>query len=228
MSKGEIKADDVVATIAETLPDGCYFVNMDEFLKTLDKADKFQPFGSKLFEYQIVDEDGKERVFAYYTSNYKQAAFLKFFSRLQTFVLWFVDAASYIDIDDPQWVYFICYEKYKNDDGVESYATVGYTTVYEYYAYPQNIRPRISQMLVLPPFQKLGIGTTFLETIYKYYQTQKNVTDITVEDPSEDFQHTEWLRARLPSMKLRMEQLQEEYEQVEKEYQQITEKLKSI
>lgn len=43
-------------------------------------------------------------------------------------------------------------------------------------------------MLVLPPFQKLGIGTKFLETIYKFYQTQKNVTDITVEDPSDDFQ----------------------------------------
>lgn len=39
---------------------------------------------------------------------------------------------------------------------------------------------------------------------------------------------TEWLRARLPNMKLRIEQLQEEYEQVEKEYQQITEKLKVV
>lgn len=43
-------------------------------------------------------------------------------------------------------------------------------------------------MLVLPPFQKLGIGTKFLETIYKYYHVQKNVIDMTVEDPSEDFQ----------------------------------------
>lgn len=107
MSKGDIKADDVVATIAEKLPDGCYFVNMDEFLKTLDKADKFQPFGEKLFEYKLKDEDGRERIFEFYNSNYKQPAFLKFFSRLQTFVLWFVDAASYIDVDDPQWVYFI-------------------------------------------------------------------------------------------------------------------------
>lgn len=39
---------------------------------------------------------------------------------------------------------------------------------------------------------------------------------------------TEWLRARLPSVKLRIEQLQCEYEQVEKEYQQIIDKLKSI
>lgn len=108
LSKGEIKADDVVATIAEKLPDGCYFVNMDEFLKTLDKADKFQPFGEKLAEYKHTSEEGgDERHFDIYFCNYKYPSFLKFFSRLQTFVLWFVDAASYIDVDDPQWSYFI-------------------------------------------------------------------------------------------------------------------------
>lgn len=85
-------------------------------------------------------------------------------------------------------IFFYSYEKYKNKDGQFQYATAGYTTVYEYYAYPQNKRPRISQMLVLPPFQKLGLATQLVETIYKFYQSQKNVVDITVEDPSEDFQ----------------------------------------
>lgn len=92
---------------------------------------------------------------------------------------------------------------------MDAYATVGYTTVYEYYAYPQNIRPRISQMLVLPPFQKLGLGTKFLETIYNFYQTQKNVIDITVEDPSEDFQRMRnFVDARL-CMKLKSFQKEE-------------------
>lgn len=188
ISGGDIKADNVVLTIAEKLPEGCFFINMDEFLKTLDKADKFQPFGEKLSEHQVTDAQGKERLFEIYHCDYKVQAFLKFFSRLQTFILWFVDAASYIDIDDTQWSFFVCYEKYKNDNGDYQYATTGYTTVYEYYAYPQHIRPRISQVLVLPPFQKLGIGTSFVETIYKHYQSQKNVVDMTVEDPSDDFQ----------------------------------------
>lgn len=55
------------------------------------------------------------------------------------------------------------YEKYTNSEGKTMYATVGYTTVYLYYAYPENIRPRISQMLVLPPFQKLGIGSKMIQ-----------------------------------------------------------------
>ncbi|XP_053969592.1 histone acetyltransferase type B catalytic subunit [Anastrepha ludens] len=188
ISKGDISADSVVRTIAEKLPDGCFFINMDEFLKTLDKADKFQPFGEKLSELKVTDAQGKKRLFEIYLCNYKVPSFLKFFGRLQTFILWFVDAASYIDVDDAQWSFFVCYEKYKNDNSNYQYATVGYTTVYEYYAYPQHIRPRISQVLVLPPFQKLGIGTKFIETIYKHYQPQKNVIDMTVEDPSDDFQ----------------------------------------
>lgn len=55
------------------------------------------------------------------------------------------------------------YEKYTNSEGKTLYATVGYTTIYLYYAYPEHIRPRISQMLVLPPFQKLGIGSKMIE-----------------------------------------------------------------
>ena len=85
-------------------------------------------------------------------------------------------------------LFIYSYEKYKNLDGDFEYASVGYTTVYQYYAWPEHIRPRISQMLVLPPFQKLGIGTSFIETIYQYFKGDKSVVDITVEDPSDDFQ----------------------------------------
>lgn len=47
---------------------------------------------------------------------------------------------------------------------------------------------RISQFLVLPPYQRLGIGSTLLEEIYKHYLADKKCTEITVEDPSVDFQ----------------------------------------
>lgn len=67
------------------------------------------------------------------------------------------------------------------------FATVGYTTIYMYYAYPQNIRPRISQMLVLPPFQGQGIGAQLIETVYDKFRNDSKVIDITVEDPSDDF-----------------------------------------
>lgn len=80
------------------------------------------------------------------------------------------------------------YEKYINAaTGKTLYSTVGYTTIYLYYAYPQHIRPRISQMIVLPPYQRLGIGTKFLTVVYAQFQRDVRVRDITVEDPSDEF-----------------------------------------
>jgi histone acetyltransferase 1 len=83
------------------------------------------------------------------------------------------------------------------------------STVYRYYAYPLHTRPRISQVLILPPFQRLGIGAqlvqaspknmpvyqfrvfnriSILKAIYAHFTSISSVIDITVEDPSEDFQ----------------------------------------
>lgn len=113
----EMKPDDVVATITDALPNGCYFVNLDEFFKTLDKTNKFRPFGEKLNEFRCNREPAKfnngcgaipdERHFEFYHCIFKENAFTNYFSRLQTFVLWFIDAASYIDTDDPQWNCFV-------------------------------------------------------------------------------------------------------------------------
>lgn len=41
-------------------------------------------------------------------------------------------------------------------------------------------------MLVLPPFQGIGIGAKLVELVYKRFN-KDSVIDITVEDPSDDF-----------------------------------------
>ena len=81
------------------------------------------------------------------------------------------------------------------------YHTVGYSTVYEYYAYGREVnkkRPRIAQMVilkkvfffellivnfqfVLPPFQRMGLGAKLLDSIYSHYKGDATVVDITVE-----------------------------------------------
>lgn len=75
-----------------------------------------------------------------------------------------------------------------NKNGDTRFASVGFAAVYMYFSYPDLKRPRISQALVLPPFQNIGIGTKLIETIYKHFQKDEKVTDITVEDGSEEFQ----------------------------------------
>lgn len=100
--------------------------------------------------------------------------------------MWFIETASFIDVDDERWHYFLVFEKY-NKDGATLFATVGYMTVYNYYVYPDKTRPRVSQMLILTPFQGQGHGAQLLETVHRYYISFPTVLDITAEDPSRSY-----------------------------------------
>ena len=41
------------------------------------------------------------------------------------------------------------------------------------------MRPRISQMLILPPFQRQGLGAKLLNVVSKHYWANPKVVDIT-------------------------------------------------
>lgn len=48
-------------------------------------------------------------------------------------------------------------------------------------------RERISQFVILPPYQGQSLGARLYDTIFTHYVKQQNVYEIPVEDPSEDF-----------------------------------------
>lgn len=73
---------------------------------------------------------------------------------------------------------FLRFEKYAHDGG-HRFAFTGYATVYLYFAYPNKTRPRISQFLVLPPYQRLGLGAELLNVVYRSYLKDPNILDIT-------------------------------------------------
>lgn len=178
-----IQADEIFDKISEKLQPG-FHTNLDDFCSDLDKDVNFVPYGE--LQHAFTTDDGAH-TWEIYMCEVTTPGFQKYHERLQTFVLWFIDAASFIDADDDHWRFFVIYEKYSRD-GNTCYAVAGYATVYEYYAYPDNTRPRISQMLVLPPYQRIGLGAQLLDNIYRHYASQPRVVDITVEDPSDDFQ----------------------------------------
>lgn len=199
-SKG-VEGDDILSLIKEKIP-GEFTSNIDEFSKRLESEFEFKPMGEKLNEF-TVDHEGVERTFEVYRCTVTDPGFMKYHGKMQTWLLWFIDGASYIDIDDDRWEFFILFQKSgstSNNNGnsnsnghrngsssLSSHQFVGYTSVYRYYAYFDKIRPRISQVLILPPFQRQGLGAKLLETIYSHYQGQGDVLDITVEDPSDNF-----------------------------------------
>lgn len=102
-----LKSDDVSGGISKLLTTGCLYTNLDEFLIKLDKEESFVPYGEKIFAWNIEQEDNTNRTFEIYESNTNTPGFLAYHARLQTFLLWFVDAASYIDTSDEQWRFFV-------------------------------------------------------------------------------------------------------------------------
>lgn len=132
--------------------------------------------------------------FQIFHASHQTKGFNQFQARMQTLVLWFIESANMIDFEDCRWDCFMVFEKYNpSGDGATAVSTedryyfAGYATVYRYFAYPDKTRPRVSQMLILPPYKRNGLGTTLLQTIYDYYKTQQATLDITAEDPDEDF-----------------------------------------
>jgi histone acetyltransferase 1 len=91
------------------------------------------------------------------------------------------------------------FERYRTDTDQIRYGFAGYTTVYPFYAYPDRTRLRISQFIILPPFQRTGHGgisnidkfdnltAHLLQTVYNYGKSV-NCLEVCVEDPSREFQ----------------------------------------
>ncbi|XP_006003025.1 histone acetyltransferase type B catalytic subunit isoform X1 [Latimeria chalumnae] len=181
-----VEADDVAGKIREIIPP-VFCTNIDDFVSSLEKEANFKPFGILLHTYSVHNEEaGEDITYQIYKADMTCPGFREYHERLQTFLMWFIETASFIDVDDERWDYFLIFEKY-NKDGATLFAIVGYMTVYNYYVYPDKTRPRVSQMLILPPFQGEGHGAQLLEAVHKFYISVPSVLDITAEDPSDNY-----------------------------------------
>uniref|UniRef100_A0AAZ3PAQ1 Histone acetyltransferase type B catalytic subunit n=1 Tax=Oncorhynchus tshawytscha TaxID=74940 RepID=A0AAZ3PAQ1_ONCTS len=181
-----VEPDDVEGKIREIIPAG-FSCNTDDFTSLLEKETNFKPFGTLLHTYNVHNvEEGEDFTYQIHKVDLSCPGFREYHKRLQTFLMWFIETASFIDVDDDRWDFFLVFEKY-NKDGETLFATVGYMTVYNYYVYPDKTRPRVSQMLILPPFQGEGHGAQLLEAVHMFYCNLHKVQDITAEDPSENY-----------------------------------------
>ena len=114
-----------------------------------------------------------------------------------------------------RWMVYFIFEKASATTKATAspYALVGYATTYRFYTFRsqkkkqtsqpsllstfpeiENIsatklpsRIRISQFLILPPHQHAGHGSALYNTVYSECISDITVSEMTVEDPSEDF-----------------------------------------
>ncbi|ANB15844.1 Hat1p [Sugiyamaella lignohabitans] len=157
------------------------------------RREPFQVPGIVINSFSIDTKNGPER-YSLFKTDLESARLLH--SRLRLFVLLFIEAGSYIDVTDDRWELYILY-KVNNETSVPE-EFVGFTTVYPYFWYstgvqhdsepePNAIRKRISQFVILPPFQGKHLGARLYNALFDQFLEDKNVREVTVEDPSEAF-----------------------------------------
>ena len=76
--------------------------------------------------------------------------------RVQIMTLLYIDGASYINTAELGWRGFFLY---RHNMRTNTFALLGFCTAYEFWHYTDQIRFRISQMLIFPPYQRRGHGS---------------------------------------------------------------------
>lgn len=109
------------------------------------------------------------------------------YCRLVPLVLLLVDGSNPIDITDPSWELYVLVQK-KTDQTDCPLKLLGFAALYRFFHYPDSLRLRLSQILVLPPYQCKGYGRCLLEVLTNIAVTQ-NVYDLSIEEPLDSLQH---------------------------------------
>ena len=206
------KLDDVEGKIKEFLPADYLSASTSasarkEFDAALAQSSSFQPLGDKVHSYTrrkvnkgkgkssnpaslassaLSEDDPDARVFEVYRSTWETPGFRDYHRRMQLFVLLFIEGASYIQEDETNWEFFTLYEK-ATEAGKTTWHFMGYTSLYKFWCWPDSSRIRLSQFVILPPYQKQGHGGALYTTVYDQIRSRPAVSELTVEDPSEDF-----------------------------------------
>lgn len=137
-----------------------------------------------------------DRHFEIYHCDWKTPGFVEYHRRMQLFALLYIEGASYIDEEESNWEFLTVYEvtKSADADGVTGEAStrrrhhfVGYTSLYNFWFYPTWHRLRLSQLVVLPPYQGQGHGSEVYGQVVQLAQARDSVVELTIEDPSEAF-----------------------------------------
>ncbi|KAG6829850.1 hypothetical protein H0H92_003293 [Tricholoma furcatifolium] len=199
--------DDVESTLGGFIPPG-YFKDEQKFLALVEEdALNFRPPGRAISSYtrpvsstpmtkgkrtsssdEALDQESEDIV--EFEATWDTPGFRDLHRKMQLFILLYIEGGSYINEDEDTWEFVLLYEKRKRR-GVPKLATyhfVGYSSLYPFYFFPEKTRMRLSQFVILPPYQHRGHGSELYNAIYRYILSQPNIAELTVEDPAEAFE----------------------------------------
>jgi len=164
-------------------PDNPSTTSRAKFIQVLESSppEAFTPPGTLLEQYDLSDNETVE----IYKGQVAEPHMRAYHARLQLFNLWYIDGARYIESGDPKWHIYLAFRRRRSSGRL---SLAGWITAYPFFSYPQSLRTRISQVLVLPPFQGRGLCAQLLRAVYRDQLRDERVADLTVEDPSPTFQ----------------------------------------
>ncbi|ERL95079.1 histone acetyltransferase type B catalytic subunit [Dendroctonus ponderosae] len=186
------KPDDVKKALNPWLPAN-YTNDPSEFERLVDSEDHEKMFGEVISSYSVpsarFSQQNVQSKIIITKTDTSSAELRDFHARFETYIVWFIDAANFIDLEDDRWLIFYAYEEFQHPISKKTYKTpIAYCSVYKFFSFPSNVRARISQFFVLPSHQRRGIGTALYRTVVETLKDMKEVVDFTVEEPTSAFQ----------------------------------------
>lgn len=184
------EVEDVQKKLLGFLPENDTIVDdeikwVDAFSKEQENLPNYDGIFEKIDEYTSKKED-----YVVYKTNFRNEYSVKLLKRLQIFVLFFIEAGSYIDTTDLKWDLFFVVKKSDN-------RIIGFATTYTYLKFDSAqqfdaspeiaTRNKISQFIILPIYQNGNHGSQLYEAIVNHWLRNPLVKEITVEDPNEKF-----------------------------------------
>ncbi|TCD60783.1 histone acetyltransferase 1 [Steccherinum ochraceum] len=201
--------DNIEDTLAQFIPPG-YYKSEAEFTKRVEEdATTFKPYGTLIHSYSrsarkmssgrknaslpqpVYNPNDDEIVeFEVYHAKWDTPGFREYHRRMQIFILLYIEGGSYIEEGEDAWEFVVLYEKRRrrSSPDVVTYHFVGYSTLYPFYCFPEKTRMRLSQFVILPPYQQEGHGSALYASIYQYIVSEPTIAELTVEDPAEPFE----------------------------------------
>ena len=101
-----VEADPVLEPLLKILGEGQVLASKQELATHMasDKVTKFKPLGTKV---EMFTLEKTNETFEIYSADDTVTGFRDYHSKLQPWIMFYIDAASYIDIDDPNWRFFL-------------------------------------------------------------------------------------------------------------------------
>lgn len=183
-------ADDVLGTLKKHLG-ADVFTDRAAFLSALE-ADAAAPLpdGGGL---TVAEWDGPDVSDGDAEGTYRDSARVfrlsreevwRWHARFEPMALFYIECASPLDTEDDKWALMAVT---RTHPVTGAWRLLSFATVYEFFAYPASTRARLAQIVVLPPYQRQGLGGRMLAALRTHAQS-KGFRDITVEDPTPQLQ----------------------------------------